>query len=237
MPRIYEDRAELYDAIYAWKDYTSEAARVVELLDAMGVARGARVLEAAVGTGGHAVHLGEVYRVDGFDRADGMLAMARRKLPEARLWRADLTTFRVDAPYDALLCLFSSIGYLLGEEALRRAAAAMARAVRPGGALLVEPGFTAEQIDVGRPSMQTHDGPDLKIARVATVAFEGDVLVNPLHYVVARRGRPLEHFAEEHRLWCAPRELQLRVFDEAGFDVRHDPEGLGRGLLLGVRRG
>lgn len=239
MARIYEDRAELYDAVYAWKDYAADAVRLVALLEAIGVPRGGRVLEAAVGTGGHAAHLRELYDVEGFDLSEGMLAVARRKLPGVRLWQADLRAFAVDEPVDALLCLFSSIGYLLDEQALRQAASAMARAVRPGGALIVEPWFTAEQIDVGRPSLQTVDQPDLKIARVSTVWLEGEIFVNPIQYLVARRGQPLEHFEEEHRLWCAPRELQLRVLDEAGFDVRDQPDGLtpGRGLLLGVRRG
>ena len=143
MPALYENHADLYDLIYHWKDYAGETERIVELLDGLGVPRGGRVLEAAIGTGGHAVHLRSHYQIDGFDAAAGVVDVARRKLPGARLWRADMRSFAIDEPYDALLSLFSSIGYLLSEADLQSAASAMAAAVRPGGALIVEPWLPA----------------------------------------------------------------------------------------------
>lgn len=58
---LYGDRAELYDRLYSFKDYTREAADLVTLARSEGVPDGATVLEAACGTGLYMVPLSETY--------------------------------------------------------------------------------------------------------------------------------------------------------------------------------
>jgi hypothetical protein len=153
------------------------------------------------------------------------------------LWTADLADFTVERPVDAFVCLFSAIGYLEGEERLRSCARAVAAAVRPGGALVIEPWLAPEQVDPGRPSLDTAEAPDLRIARACVSELDGDVLVVPFTWLVARRGQPVETFTEVHRLWCAPTALVVAAFADAGFDARFLPGGLtGRGLVVGTRR-
>lgn len=240
--RMYGERAELYDPIYHWKDYAAEAARVSALLAELGIADGSRVLEAACGTGSHLVHLQHRYRVSGFDLSDGMVAVARAKLPaeaEVELFRADMADFAVPAPFDALLCLFSSIGYVHPEPRLRAAASCFARAVRPGGAIIIEPWLAPGVYQPGRLTMQTYDGPDLKLSRACISAQEGELAVMDFHWLVARKGaREVEHFVDRHELWLCPIERMQAIFEEAGFETRIAPDGLAaqRGLLLGRRR-
>ena len=135
--RIHEDKAALYDLIYSWVDYGPQAEWIRERLKAEGVADGARVVEGACGTGGYLVHLRRWYEVEGFDLADGMLALAKAKLPDVKLWKADLETFTLERPADAFLCLFSSLGYVGGMEKVRRVARHVAAALRPGGFALI----------------------------------------------------------------------------------------------------
>lgn len=234
---MYGDRVELYDLVYGSKDYASEARGVADLLEGLGVPTGSRVLEGGCGTGGHLVHLRSRYDVAGFDLSEDMVRVARTKLPGVRLWTADLADFTVERPVDAFVCLFSAIGYLLGEERLRACARAAAAAVRPGGVVVIEPWLAPEIVDAGRPSLDTARGPDVHLARACVSELEGDVLVLPFTWVVARRGRPVETFTEVHRLWCAPTALVVAAFADAGFDARFEPGGLtARGLVVGVRR-
>ena len=109
---VYEARAELYDRIYSFKDYQSEVERLRAMLQAEGVADGARLLDAACGTGEHLLHLKRFFDVSGFDKNPAMLEVARQKVPDVPLWEADLRDFTVEAPMQAILCLFSSIGYV-----------------------------------------------------------------------------------------------------------------------------
>ena len=136
---LYDDRADLYDKIYAWKNYSAECDKLRGLLAREGIREGSRVLEAACGTGNYLTVLTSRYRVSGFDKSEAMLAIARRKLPLADLFAADMKTFEVAEPFDAVLCLFSSIGYLKTDDEIADAARAFARAVRPGGVIVVEP--------------------------------------------------------------------------------------------------
>jgi SAM-dependent methyltransferase len=238
---LYGGRAALYDPIYHWKDYAAEAARLGELLGELGIADGSRVLEAACGTGSYLVHLRDRYRVSGFDLSDAMLAVARAKLPaEVELFRADMTDFAVPAPFDALVCLFSSIGYAYPEPRLRAAAECFARAVRPGGALVVEPWVAPEAYQPGRPMLQIYDGEDLKLCRACISKQEGELAVLDFHWLVLRRGASeVEHFVERHELWLCPTGLMREIFEAAGFETRFEAVGSvsNRGLLIGRRRG
>lgn len=235
---MYTTRAALYDRIYHWKDYASEATRLCALLDARGVGPGARVLEAACGTGQHLQNLRDRYALSGFDLNAGVLAIAREKLPGVPLFQADMRSFAVEAPYDALLCLFSSIGYLLDAADLRAAADAFARALRPGGTLVVEPWLTVEQWDTGRPGVQTYTAPDLAIARAFVSGRDGEISHFDMSWLVAPRGGPIEHFEERHAMWLCPRATMQAMFEAAGFEVAYDADGLGtgRGLFVGRRR-
>ena len=129
---IYRQRAAYYDPIYHFKDYEGESRRLHRLLSEEGLEDGAQVLEAACGTGSYLVHLARSFSVAGFDLSEELLEIARQKLPDVPLFQANMADFTTKDPSDALLCLFSSVGYLYPEEELRSAASCFARAVRPG---------------------------------------------------------------------------------------------------------
>lgn len=235
---LYARFPELYDAIYSFKDYAAEARRLVELLGELGVPPGARVLEAGCGTGSHLVHLRHHFRMSAFDLHPGMARIAAEKAPGVPVFAADMRSFRVDEPVDALLSLFSGIGYLLDEGALREAAAAFAAALRPGGVLVVEPWLEPGAWRDGNAHMTTCDRPGLKAARLNVSRTEGELSVLDFHWLIARPGQAVEHRVETHRLWLCPRERMAGVFTDAGFDVRFEPDGLlpDRGLFIGRRR-
>lgn len=237
---MYGERAALYDPIYHWKDYGAESARLREFLRSLEIPDGARVLEVACGTGSHLAHLRAYYQASGLDLSDAMLSVARTKLPpEVALRCADMADFEVAAPVDALLCLFSSIGYVHPEARLRATARCFARAVRPGGALVIEPWLTPEAYRPGRMMMQTYDGEDLKLCRASVSKQEGELAVLDFHWLVLRAGAAEpERFVERHELWLCPAPLMRAILDDAGFDVHAEPAGLsqGRGLLIGRRR-
>lgn len=237
MSRMYDDRAWLYDLIYHWKNYAAEADHLRALLAARGVADGARVLEVACGTGSYLTQLARHYQVEGCDLNEGMAAVARQKLPEVPIWTVDMRELRVPAPFDAVLCLFSSIGYLLDEAGVRQAIAAMAAAVRPGGVLIVEPWIDAAIYDVGRPIVQIYDTPDLKLVRATVSQRRDDIAVTDMHWMVVPRGGPIEQFSDLHELWFCPPEVMRRAFVDAGLSVAFLEGGLGtgRGLWIGQR--
>jgi hypothetical protein len=149
-----------------------------------------------------------------------------------------MTDFAIAQPCDALLCLFSSIGYVFPEERLRAAARCFGSAVRKGGVLIVEPWLNAETFVPGRQSMQTFQNDELCLCRLAIGRREGDLSIFDFNWLAAERdGKKVEHFVDRHELWMYSTETLLRAFGDGSFDRRYEANGLmkERGLIIGRR--
>lgn len=233
---MFRRSARFYDAIYSFKDYETEAARVASIIrtrrpDA------ASVLDVACGTGAHLEHLAKAFAVEGLDLDPDLLAIARERLPGVSLHEADMRSFDLGRTFDAVTCLFSAIGYVRGTAELAAAASAMARHLTPGGAIVVEPWFSPEAWQTGHIAARFVDEPDVKIARMnVSEAPEPDgTLTLHFHYLLVTRDG-VEHFTEDHITTLFTREQYLEAFGVAGLDVEFDSDGLmpGRGLIVGV---
>src|SRR5438067_67243 len=142
---MFTRSAQLYDAIYSFKDYEGEATRLDELIrERKPDAR--TLLDVACGTGKHLEYLRTRYDVEGLDLDPELLAIARERLPDVPLHEGDMRDFDLGRRFDAVTCLFSAIGYMLTVEELAAAVASMARHLEPGGVLLVEPWLEPEAV-------------------------------------------------------------------------------------------
>ncbi len=234
---LYQRRAEVYDGIYHAKDYAGESDALHQLLAEEGVPEGARLLDAACGTGAHLVHLRQWYDVSGFDASQPMLRIARAKLSGVELWQGDLVDFEVATRFPVITCLFSAIGYVFPLPRLERSALTFSRALAPGGIALIEPWVQPDRFRDGMVGLEiaTHAIP--KLARVSTSIREGTMTKLHFEWLVGHPDR-IERFAENHDLWMATREELTGAFEEAGLHVRwEDPGPMGRGLLVAKKDG
>jgi len=232
MRLVFSRSARLYDAVYASiRDYPREAAELDRLIQERRA--GARtLLDVACGTGAHLEHL-TGYEVEGLDLDPEMLGVARERLPNVPLHEGDMADFDLGKRFDAVVCMFSSIGYVRTAERLRSAVASMARHLEPGGVLVVEPWLSPEVWVDRHVGAVFVDQPELKIARMNVGEREGDLSIFEFEYLV---GTPngLERFNERHELGLFTVEQYLEAFRAAGLEVDHDPEGpMGRGLYIG----
>jgi daunosaminyl-N,N-dimethyltransferase/N-dimethyltransferase len=233
---MYGRRAALYDRIYHYKPYDDEAERVAGLLAAEGVPDGSSVLEAACGTGSYLQPLKRHFEMSGLDLHPGMLDIARKKAgDDVRLIAADMRDFELDTPVDAIVCLFSSIGYLR-PDGLDQALACFHRAVRPGGVVIIEPWIEPQNMRDRSPHLQTYHSPELHVARACVSELDGRVARMDFHWMVVSPDG-IEHFTDVHEMWCSTREEMTAALESAGFTVRWEEEGLcpGRGLAIAVR--
>jgi SAM-dependent methyltransferase len=101
--------------------------------------RAVTLLEVASGTGNIIASLANKYRVSGLDISPGMLAIAREKLPAGTaLYQADMSDFRLDTKFDAIICVYHGINHLLSFSAWRSFFACAHRHLNDGGMLIFD---------------------------------------------------------------------------------------------------
>jgi len=232
---MYSSTAHIYDALYSFKDYAGEAEEIHALIHER--RPGARtLLDVATGTGKHLEEFRRWYEVEGTDLEPAQLAIARERLPDVPLHEADMADFDLGRRFDAVTCLFSSIGYVKTVERMREAVAAMARHLEPGGVLVIDPWFGPDTWFEGYVGALFVDEPELKIARMNVSERDGDVSAMDMHHLVATPAG-VEHIVARHELGLFSHEQHEEAFDAAGVDVEHFPEALnGRGRYVGVKR-
>jgi SAM-dependent methyltransferase len=237
---MFNRTAELYDAFYREKDYRAEACYVADVIRAR-APRAATLLDIACGTGEHARFLAvdHAFSVDGTDIEPGLLEIATTKLPVATFHVADMVDFELGRRYDAVVCLFSSIGYVRTEQALRRALEAMARHLVPGGVLVVEPWFEPGTMTHGLVTLLSSELPDgTKACRMSHTTVEGRLSRLRFEYLIGDADG-LKRETEVHELGLFSRDEMTAALDEAGLrDIAYDEPGpSGRGLYLAMRPG
>jgi SAM-dependent methyltransferase len=230
---MFTASAEFYDLIYgALKNYAAETQQVAELLRRIHP-RCESVLDVACGTGEHARLLaGHGFSIDGLDLDPSFLAIARKKYPAGRFFEADMADFSLPWRYDAIVCLFSSIGYVRTLERAGAAFVCFRRHLAKGGVVLVEPWFQPGVLDPARVGTNVGQGNGVRVTRVSRVEIDGCLSRLLFDYEITD-GSGTRHASEVHELGLFTNAELLDAFTRAGLSAAYDPQGLtGRGLYV-----
>jgi ubiquinone/menaquinone biosynthesis C-methylase UbiE len=232
---MFSKTAAWYDAVYAEKDYAGEARRVAEIIGRQEPRK--TLLDVACGTGSHLVHFAQSFQAEGLDLDGDLLAIARRRLAHVVFHQGDMCDFNLGCTFDAITCLFSSIGYAGTHERLKSALACFARHLKPGGILVLEPWLQRGQFAAGYVSLEAIERDDLKIARMQRSTIEDGKSVLNFGYLVGT-SESIDHFTERHELGLFAHEVLIAELKDVGFDVSYDAQGLmGRGLYVATKSG
>lgn len=110
--------------------------------EAMGLQPGAQVLDVGCGYGRHAMELAaRGFHVVGLDLSTPLLVRggeeATRRGLQINFVRGDMRELDFDAQFDGAYCVFSTFGYF-DDETNKKTVANLARALKPGGRVLIE---------------------------------------------------------------------------------------------------
>jgi SAM-dependent methyltransferase len=133
--RTYSQFARVYDAVM--DDPRPKVARVLELVerhnpDAL------TLLELGCGTGTILDGLGSRFTLTGIDRSPEMLAIAREKVPRARLFEADIAGFDLGEHFDVVICVFDTLNHLPRFELWQALFGCARRHLAPGGLFIFD---------------------------------------------------------------------------------------------------
>lgn len=230
---MFTETAAWYDAIYHFKDYAFESKRVADCIRQ--AHPGSRsVLDVGCGTGEHLRWLSRHdFDVSGLDRDEALLAIAKQKNPAVEFFCADMGGFELGRRYDAIVCLFSSIAYLVTLDRVRAALQCFRRHLTTSGALIVEPWFEPGVMNPDRSAC--HDGQvgDVRVERRARIDIDGRISRLHFDYLI-QSPTEVHHAHELHELGLFTTDEMRDAFEQAGFVMHFEPNGLiGRGLWTG----
>ena len=230
---MFTKTAKQYDAVYSYKDYEAESDLITNLVSER-VTDAKNLLDVACGTGKHLEHLSKRFKCAGIDLDTGMLAIARERLPELPIHHGDMCDFTLDAKFDAVLCLFSSIAYTKTVERMEQAVANMTAHVNPGGMLLLEGWVTPESWIVGKVRTSTYETDDGFVMRMALMEpIERGRLV--LEYMIGDSSG-ISHVTETHEMGWFTHDEYMNALKKANLATEYIEEGLtGRGIYIGIK--
>ena len=143
---MYDAISNDYDRFINWPARLTAEMPFLEGQIQKAAGPGCRVLDAACGTGMHAVALAQLgYQASGADMSAGMIERARINANTANVsvrfentgFGSLADTFGQQA-FDALLCLGNSLPHILGKSALAATLADFATCLRTGGLILLQ---------------------------------------------------------------------------------------------------
>ncbi len=227
---LYDEFSVDYDRFINWPKRLARELPFIERQLA-GV-RAARVLDAACGTGWHAIALTKRgYEVVGVDVSQGMLDRAREN---ARLEGCAIDFVRAgfgelsarglagaeQGEFDALLCLGSSLPHIARPDGLAPALRDFARVLRPGGLVLIQNrNFDRVLLEKNRwmpPQTDHQDGVEWVFLRFYDFNADGSIDFNVATWRREQGGGWSQHVAST-RLWPLQQAALTTALAAAGF--------------------
>jgi len=233
----YSEAAEFYDLLYSpEKDYAAEGDFIADLVRAH-APHARTILDVGCGTGQHARHLLDLgFEVDGVDLEPAFARIARAKCPRSRIEVGDMASFSMERRYDAVLSLFSAIGYMTTVEGLCSAVERMAAHLNPGGVVIVDPWFEPGALTDGWVTVTVGSDAERSVCRMSRTVLEGSVSRLDFEYLIGS-AEGIERRSETHRLGLFSQAQMEHAFDLAGLRAERLDESLRpRGTYVATAR-
>jgi SAM-dependent methyltransferase len=191
-----------------------------------------RVLDVGCGSGEHIHRLAaHGFVCDGIDVNEDFLELARRKHPVGRFVCADMFSLNLPDRYDAVLCLFSVIGYAQTRESLGKALGQFRDHLKPGGVVAVEPWFWPGWFTHNETTHMDFQGEGITVSRTFRVELSGRT--SRVHYeyeIVDESGT--HHAQEVHELGLFTQDEMMDTFSEVGLVATPRVDYNHRGLYV-----
>ena len=209
---VFKDYSAYYDLLYQDKDYATETAFIVKLLNQY-APNAVSILDVGCGTGRHASLLAENgYLVHGIDLSAEMIdiAVERQKILEPsvakkiKFIRKDIRSLKLNQQFDAIVSLFHVMSYQTSDSDLESALAAVSFHLKPHGVFVFDFWYgPAVLADTPHPRVKQLENDRFKILRHSDPELlpkENCVDVNYRMSVTDKINGSAKHVEETHRM-------------------------------------
>ncbi|HLD87685.1 MAG TPA: class I SAM-dependent methyltransferase, partial [Candidatus Nanoarchaeia archaeon] len=220
------------------KDYQKDSAYIKKLISRHKKSEGKELLDVGCGTGKHLQYFEKEFSCTGIDASGKMIAIAKKRCKSARFKTGDMRNFSLKRKFDAITCLFSSIGYLTTYKDLEDALFNFSRHLKKGGVLIIEPWLTKQEYRVGVPRLITRETNDLKIARLNVSEKKRGLCILDFHFLIAEKGKKVRYVRDYQEMGLFGKKKTLHILRKAGLPAIFMKGGLEerRGLFIGVKQ-
>ncbi|MEK6983027.1 MAG: class I SAM-dependent methyltransferase [Nanoarchaeota archaeon] len=233
---LYRELAKYYDLIYSFKDYKKDAKRILKLISRYKKSKGKDLLDVACGTGQHLNYLRKKFSCTGMDINSQMLRIAKNRLKNMIIIKANMTNFEFNKKFDVITCLFSSIGYAKTHTQLIRTINNLSRHLKKGGIVIIDGWIKPELFNVGFLHLDTYNSDKLKIVRMGISRRKGNKSILEMNYLIGE-GKRIKHFKDLHELGLFEVSKFLKIMKNAGLRAIFLKKGFleDRGVYVGVK--
>ena len=146
-----------------------------------------------------------------------------------------MSAFDLAERYGAVVCLFSSIGYLRTLERIEQGLRCVRRHLAVGGMVVVEPWFALGQLDAAYVMRNVAETPELRVERVRRTEIVGRLPRLQFNYTLTDASG-VRHATEVHQLRRIRSVEMLAAFARAGLHAPYEEPGLdGSGIHIASR--
>jgi ubiquinone/menaquinone biosynthesis C-methylase UbiE len=213
----FEVFAEYYDTFYLTrKDYEREAGILEKVIRKFESRKTVALLDVGCGTGEHLKYLSSVFSCEGLDINNRMIEIAEKKVPEAKFSVANMLDFKLTNRFDAIICLFGSIGYVRNLSNLKKTLENFHSHLNDGGLIIVEPWVFKKDFKKGHMSLDTYKDDKLKFVRMARSRISASTWMIFMHYLIGKNQK-IEYFTEVHKMLAMDYPNYTKVIHSSGF--------------------
>jgi len=234
----FADFAAYYDELYVKpKKYHREAAKTSVIIETYKLSGGNDLLDIACGTGGHIPYWRDCYSVTGLDLSPAMLDRAVHKFPDIEFHLGNMVDFVFEQKFDAIVCLYGSIGCVLTLDNLNKAVSNFSAHLKCGGVLCLTPWSTQEEF---QPDIivDAVKHPHISISRMESVKRKAPDLVEvDFHHLIGRDGIITYH-TQSMEIGLFSRQQYLNALSSAQLELMEYYKGpdIPMGLFVARKR-
>ncbi len=136
MKGLYHNSAKYYDLL---EDKKKIAKEINFLEKHLKKAKAKTILDIGCGTGIYLVGLKKKgFDVEGLDLSENMLKEARKKDPKIKLYKKDMSSFKLSKKYDSVICLSSALVFLPNFSLIKKTLKAIFNHLTPKGTFILD---------------------------------------------------------------------------------------------------